>query len=194
MEILKIITKYTVDVDIKYNQKNEYEYRAILDVWKTARESKENEQIFYFHTKGISKKTEAETAWREYMEYFLIDKWDECTAKLKDYDAVGVNIVANPFAKEINNRMKMKIDKSKLLAMIEGKNLLFIPHYSGNFWWANTNYLCKLPKPSKPKGNRLIDRMKYEVWIGSGDFFRGATMCQKGKAHYKEPILESDYK
>jgi len=74
--------------------------------------------------------------WREYMEYFIIDKFDSCLFLLsKDYDACGVNLVDDPSW-----------------------------HFSGNFWWAKSDYIKKLPAIDS------LDRefrWNAELWIGA---------------------------
>jgi hypothetical protein len=60
-------------------------------------------KVLYFHTKGVNNKykiyNEKEIseekvnnikAWKECLEYFLIDNWKDCVEKLNDYDNVGV--------------------------------------------------------------------------------------------------------
>lgn len=60
-------------------------------------------KILYFHTKGVNnnyirhdqpkiseEKVANIQAWKECMEYFLIDNWEDCVSKLDEYDNVGV--------------------------------------------------------------------------------------------------------
>ena len=64
---------------------------------------------------------EKENDWIDLMLYFLLDKHKECIEKLNQhYDTVGCNY----YCKE---------------------NPYILPHFSGNFWWANCNYLSSLP-------------------------------------------------
>ena len=72
-----------------------------------------NKQILYFHSKGASKnKNPNIKAWVEYMEYFLIENYSICLEALNTFDTVGVDYLPAP-----------------------------MPHYSGNFWWANGIYI-----------------------------------------------------
>lgn len=96
---------------------------------------KENKgsKILYLHSKGITKpphEIENVNAWIDFMEYFLIERHGQCLKDLSDpqksetsyhyynpaesYDAVGVNFKPNP------------------------------KHFSGNFWWANGDYIASL--------------------------------------------------
>lgn len=87
-------------------------------------------KIWYIHTKGASNVpgTRSEhhgentpqvivnvDSWRKYMEYFIIEKHENCIAALDEYDVCGVEY-----------RLYRK------------------PHFVGNFWWANSEYIKKL--------------------------------------------------
>jgi hypothetical protein len=71
----------------------------------------------YLHSKGMTKLNDQNViTWRKCMEFFLIEKAEECLNKMitENYDTVGVMYQPNP------------------------------PHYHGNFWWAKTSYLKEL--------------------------------------------------
>jgi hypothetical protein len=68
----------------------------------------------YLHTKGVTYWNfpvayDYVTAWRKYLEYFMVDKWKECIKKLKEgYHVVGTEL----------------------------KNKATVPkHFAGNMWW-----------------------------------------------------------
>lgn len=80
----------------------------------------ENVNILYIHTKGVStnyiydyKSKKCISDWVDYMTYFNIYKWKICLEKIKEYDAVGVNL------HHINAPL----------------------HYSGNFWWSKSSHV-----------------------------------------------------
>jgi hypothetical protein len=50
------------------------------------------------------------------MEYYAIDRWQDCVKTLQNHDACGVNWHMSP-----------------------------APHFSGNFWWATARYVSTLP-------------------------------------------------
>lgn len=98
----------------------------------------------YIHTKGVSSSFNlAIEDWRNYMLHFLVDRHDICESALKTHDCVGVDWRIDP-----------------------------LPHYSGTFWWANGNYLAKLPDiESLGKSDApyvLSKRHNAEFWIGMG--------------------------
>ena len=49
------------------------------------------------------------------MEYFNLERWEECVATLKEYETCGVELQSED------------------------------SHYSGNFWWATSDYIKRLP-------------------------------------------------
>jgi len=80
---------------------NHYEYEGINKVWEYSQQYKG--KVFYFHTKGVSNLyTNLETKvisqrkqtgigwWKETMEHFLIDNFQDCLQKLDEYEQCGV--------------------------------------------------------------------------------------------------------
>ena len=101
-----------------------------------------NYKVLFFHAKGASRQFVPQLhAWRMFLEYIVIDRWKECIKKLKTYDAVGAKLRMHPS-----------------------------PHFSGNFWWANADYVATLDENFLyTEGEHgKIDR---ELMIGSGAKF-----------------------
>jgi hypothetical protein len=65
------------------------------------------------------------------MEYFLVENWKNCVQCLNEYDACGVEWSS--------------IDPVRHMNAWEQPHI-FPLHFAGNFWWANSNYIQKLPK------------------------------------------------
>ena len=145
---------------------NLMEYPALMLLKDLADATTEEEYFFYFHLKGITRHgNQGIVDWRKYMEYWCIDRWKDCIAKLDEgYDTCGTNYIYSPF---------LGVDR--------------VPrnwnHYSGGFWWARSSYikkLEKLPHPdsyvpgttSKLTGYLIDDRNMYrfdhEAWIATG--------------------------
>ena len=131
--------------------------------------------VLYFHTKGITHNNQAVTDWRRYMEYFVLDKWRDCIAKLKEgYDCCGVLW---------NTDTPIGI----------------WPHFSGNFWWATTDYINTL------NHNYLEMEWRYyrEFWIGSNpnakvfEFHNSGYNTKDrliaGQGHYNVTYPEKNY-
>ena len=97
-------------------------------------EYNENCEILYLHTKGVSYNNHIYIKhWRDMMLYFLLEKCLDCFELLKKYDTIGCNYMETE---------------------------LLTKHYSGNFWWANSNYIKKLDMLSDSS-----ERHAAEIWI-----------------------------
>jgi hypothetical protein len=91
--------------------------------------------ILYLHTKGNSYQIESQGVldWTNMMLYFLVEKYKTCISNLDaNYDTVGCNLFEKP-----------------------------VIHYSGNFWWANTNYLKTLNLLDEVKPSKMAP----EFWV-----------------------------
>ena len=136
---------------------------------------KENCNIFYIHTKGVSitesnmrfyhnssdinHLTECVNDWRKYMSYFIIKKYTDCLEILKSYDACGVNLCFNPQK-----------------------------HFSGNFWWATSTYINKLKDIETINKSH---RWNAEFWIGSAN--GNLYSFHNNSAGYRQRIKKETY-
>lgn len=126
-------------------------------------QSEEPYNILYFHAKAV---TSIETClkrgmygifinymhWRKHLNFFVLEKYQDCWDKLANgFDVAGSNFGPWP---------------SK--------------HFSGNFWWAKSDYIKTLPDPQDekwwslyksqhPELYKLADRLVAEMWIGAGE-------------------------
>lgn len=95
------VTKEYSKLTKEFFTDNRAEYPAVKKVREIG--LSKDTKIFYLHTKGVSntyskyktKEISSEKiknifAWKECLEYFLIDKWEESIKKLDEYDSVGV--------------------------------------------------------------------------------------------------------
>lgn len=121
----------------------------------------ENCHILYFHSKGITsiikhlKLNEMNLLrnyqyWRYYLNWGVLENWRDCVSALQNHDVAGVNYFTYP-----------------------------AKHFSGAFWWANSNYIRKLPDPSTKEWwyklkseasdhwlrNIASDRFRDEQWL-----------------------------
>lgn len=79
---------------------------------------KEDFNVLYIHTKGVSVRNQNNPFvkdWVEYLIYFNIYLFQTCIDKLSMFDAVGVNLQNEPTL-----------------------------HFSGNFWWSKSEHIKKL--------------------------------------------------
>jgi len=99
-------------------------------------------KAWYIHTKGVSRPgNKSIKNWRILMEYFIIDRYKHCIKVLDNNDACGIQC----------HRGVLKTHHGSTL------------HFSGNFWWANSTYLCRLPKIEDLDWSNRFDA---EAWIG----------------------------
>lgn len=131
-------------------------------------------RVLYFHAKGVTSiERVLKTGqyhkfinfmhWRKHLEWGVFDMHEKSMELLSEYDAVSTNYDEWP-----------------------------CPHYSGNFWWANSNYIKTLSNPNDdewwssyknkyPALHTLPDRLVAEMWIGSGE-------NPKLYSHYNDPL------
>lgn len=122
-----------------------YEYPTLQQLHADAINRPEASYL-YLHCKGVSHsgpKRATRDAWRRYMAYHVIGRWEECLELLKDYDTVGTEIRLPP-----KHAPK---------------------HYAGNFWWARGEYLARLPVPlpHHPEPRRKWPSVRHgaETWL-----------------------------
>lgn len=119
--------------------------------------------ILYLHTKGVSYSPDDVRYknildWIQYMTYGLVQNYKHCVEALKTYDVVGCNRLESPF-----------------------------PHFSGNFWWANSNYIRTL------NTHRLTDKLSAEWWVLSNPG-RCFTVHSSKVNHFEQPYPIERYK
>jgi len=120
-----------------------------------------NTKILYLHTKGITYVGvlgyENVLDWINYMLHFLCTKSGDCLKLLDTHDAAGCNFSEDPK-----------------------------PHFSGNFWWANSSHIKKLDT------GLLTDKMSAEWWVLSKPV-KKVSLWQSGKNHFHERYLKNEY-
>lgn len=108
---------------IVYSSENiqEYERPTINKLLSDTKKTNGEYYILYIHTKGCLGEAplgiKGQYYWRQMMNYWMIRRHEDCIASLDDgFSTCGIN--------------SMPRNKPN--------------HYSGNFWWANSNYIKKL--------------------------------------------------
>ena len=98
-----------------------YEVPTINKVRDFSKENP-NSKILYLHTKGTGHPKDAQNIndWIDMMLYFLVDRYPVALHALKDHEIAGCNYHTYDSCRAP-------------------------PHFSGNFWWAKTDYLATLP-------------------------------------------------
>lgn len=125
-EIEPILKPYLSKLRIISTPENLYE-RFALDHFREHIPSKGPYSLFYFHTKGVSRDVKTMGIFhqqRKNLDYFILERYEICLFWLDhNYDAVGAALSLYP-------------------AM----------HFSGNFWWAKSSHLDRLPPTVVSKG------------------------------------------
>ena len=130
-----------------------------INLIRTFCEYNENSQILYLHTKGITHNNDSKVAdWTNMMIYFLVNNCNNCIKLLESYDTVGCNYLDDP-----------------------------CKHYSGNFWWANGNYIKKLNKIE------TLLRHDAEWWLLSNETVNSYCVHDSLINHYKIEYPKEKY-
>ena len=108
-----------------------WEQLTLTALWEDAQRCAVGDAVLYAHTKGV---TEPATYWREEMTQHLVGGWEACLGALETHEVVGCHWMIND---EWN-----------------------IPFFGGNFWWARSAVLQRLPRP------QANSRWEAEVWLG----------------------------
>jgi beta-1,4-mannosyl-glycoprotein beta-1,4-N-acetylglucosaminyltransferase len=126
------VTNYTGDINVS-------EFPTINKIQEFSN-ANPNDYILYLHTKGIRYgRTHTQiNDWIDMMLYFTVEQYKKCVAVLdQDIQVAGSDYL-----------------------VVQSHNVP--PHYSGNFWWATTNYLKTLEKLPEES---FVNRNDAEFWL-----------------------------
>jgi hypothetical protein len=140
-----------------------YEIPTLNRIKLFARDNHHNVNVLYIHTKGVSfdDNYQEENDWIDMMLHFLCDKI--CPDLLDENVVLGCNYTTT--GKDYHP---------------DGTTTTAPPHFSGNFWWAQTEYLKNLNE--LPLKN--INKNDAEYWLmkNSPKFLE---LHNSGVDHYK---------
>ncbi len=112
-------------------------------LFKDIKKSENDLKILYFHSRGASiensnPRSQCSDYWTKMLEHFCILNWKNALIKLKKYHTCGCEMYPHYGEHYLTNKNLVKK----------------IWHYSGNFWWANSNYIKNnLNNPYSYKSN-----------------------------------------
>lgn len=140
MALSKIIKGYDKISVVIVSELTEYEFPAISTMKASA--AREKFYGFYFHTKGVSKSNNIHKRnWRNLLNHYVLRCWQKPYNKVTGaYDVAGANW--------------------------KDSNADHPGHFSGNFYWFDSEYIKRLPEITKL--NRK-DRFQAEMWISKAD-------------------------
>lgn len=137
-------------------------------IWEHCQTAPES-KVLYLHSKGATKQNNPNVkAWVDYMEYFLIEKHLLCLDELKNNDVVGVEYLPAP-----------------------------MKHFSGNFWWANSNYIKQRYNFTESLNNsKEIKHPRWycEFWLLDNEDVRIKSLHQSNIDLYVNEYKETFYK
>lgn len=125
------------------------EFFTLGKIKEFADSAEENYNLLYCHLRGVTSPGNAHIiSWRKYLTEWNIGDYKTSLELLNEYDAVGVDLIAK-------------------------ERWPFADHFSGNFWWATTDYIKTLPtveEISDPNSEQKATlRHNGEFWIGMGN-------------------------
>ena len=135
----EIEKKMYVNILISAFEEDCSETRTLELIWSVcATHHYDDFNILYLHSKGVTRgQNDNISDWIDYMEYFCIDKWKDCIEALDTHDTCGVNLQEEP-----------------------------MKHYSGNFWWTNSNYIRRRGIINPEESTKIKDPRWYcEFWL-----------------------------
>ncbi len=140
-----------------------------IDLIHTFCQSAPETHALYIHSKGATRQNNPNVkAWVDYMEYFLIENYQDCIKELKEYDAVGVDFHPTP-----------------------------MKHYAGNFWWANSYYIKQRSNFAESLYNskEITDPRWYcEFWLLDNDNVKSKSLHQSNVDLYVNEYKLEFYK
>jgi hypothetical protein len=155
-----------------------FEYPGLMFMQQQAKEAEEPFHIMYIHLKGLTRWGNPNVEdWKAWLNWCVIERWQDNVQALQTHDTSGPNWELEPW-----------------------------PHHSSNFWWANSDYIAKLPPLVHP--HRLLTlgttqfkshghwRFDHEAWLGSGNpnAYEIARSFAVGGDHYFKPYPRELYR
>jgi hypothetical protein len=151
IELMLVKNPYANDQEMLDNIESDatvtenFTYRQIYEACKN-----EDFQVCYIHSKGITaadnflkgrvidaQRFKNYYYWRQFLSWGVIKNWKKCITALETgFDVAGVNFFAKP-----------------------------APHFSGNFWWANSSYIRTLPDPATKDWWHELQNNSNDAWL-----------------------------
>jgi hypothetical protein len=148
---------------IRTNEKYEF---PTLDIIKKISESNKFKGL-YLHTKGVTK-SNFTSSWRKVMNFYNINLWRNNYSVLDKYDIAGCNFkYGNITISDYWNYYDEKNTEQE-------HPVKYTDHFSGNFWWFNSEYMNKLRYLSSEEKNNRFNAEWY-IFKGFPKFFNWAT-------------------
>jgi hypothetical protein len=150
-----------------------YETPAMKMIEDWAQTAPYSGSILYFHTKGVSApEDQNRRKWRNLMNHEVLTNWREHVRRLDEFDVIGVN----------------------------WRNCRPIAHFSGNFWWARTDWVRSLApfdvyyeNPRYPTDWQNSRRLGCEFWISSASRIPRVLSLICADSDFCDPVFWSRF-
>jgi hypothetical protein len=116
-----------------------YEFPILKCIYEFCKSQEEPCKVWYIHTKGVHNTGPDREAWRNFMEYFVIEHW-KVNEILLDRNLISGILWYDWYTQNMRR------------------------FFAGNFWWANSNYVKTLPDVKNLDWN---ERFNAESWLGT---------------------------
>jgi len=156
LELLPIKNPYANDDEMLESIESEKSVTENITMQTIYRDAQQEDfRLCYIHTKGITAVKKQLLAgnnatfmkyfyWRQYLNWGVLERWQECVDALDTYDIAGVNYQTDPS-----------------------------PHYSGSFWWTTSQHIRSLPDPSTKDWWHQLQQETSNQWLKTcSDRFR----------------------
>jgi len=118
--IKRRVNAFAKDAKIEYVNSSDYECGTLLHMQKWCKSNNQS-YVYYLHNKGVTHMRDHSLFlnvgyWREYMMFFLFERWKLCANSLANGAATcGALVHLDPYK-----------------------------HYRGNFWWSSCNHMVRV--------------------------------------------------
>lgn len=171
LEKLKKIQNQNPKYKIKSLRKEiqTYEKITLNSLLEDCQNKYDNCKILYLHSKGVTRMGNKNVEdWVNYLIYFNVNKHQDCIDALDTNDTCGVNLSEKPQF-----------------------------HYSGNFWWGNSDYIKKLEQLQIRehficKEDYVNYYLSSEMWICS-QTTKCKSLHNSNVNHYQEEYPKEKY-
>jgi len=153
-DIINYLNTYNkFELIYKSNEKKDAEYPTLIKLQNSCIKTEKEVYILYLHTKGVSMPdNKTKQSWRKRLLQKTVREWKECVTLLIN----GCDIAGCGW---------------------KDKNDVHTDHFSGNFWWASSFYIKKLPSLEKilDESKKYMEfeytkyRVQCEAFIGMND-------------------------
>lgn len=153
LHVVTVGDSSSTGLSVKWDQEHggaidAYEFPTLSRVWRHAC-AHPDDVILYLHTKGVHNCHPHTRAWREYMMWGCVERWQRCVEAIRNgYDLAGVEWLEGTSLRRFGCRHPQPVG-----------------FFAGNFWWGGARYLATLPDPLALK---MSVRWYAEAWPGLG--------------------------